>query len=51
MRSGVVDIWTTRNDSIRIDRRVASIIMLLDVFHVDSATHSGDLEDVFRIIE
>lgn len=34
MWSRVVDIWTMRDYPERVDRRMASIVMLLDVLHV-----------------
>lgn len=51
MRSCIVYIWTTGNNSKWIDGRVASIVMLLDMLHMDSATHSRDLIYVFSIVE
>lgn len=51
MGSRVVYIWALRDDPKRIDRRVASIVMLLDMFHVYSAAHTWDLENFFRVIE
>lgn len=51
MGSRVVNIWALRDDPIRIDRRVASIVMLLDMFHVYSAAHTWHLENVFSVIE
>jgi len=51
MRRSVIDVWSMRDDPKRVDRRVASIVMLLDVIHVNRATHTGDLENVFRVVE
>ena len=51
MGSREVYIWALRDYPIRIDRRVASIVMLLDMFHIYSAAHTWDLENVFRVIE
>lgn len=51
MRRSVIDVWSMRDDPERVNRRVASIVMLLDVIHVHCATHSGDLENVFRVVE
>lgn len=51
MRRSVIDVWSMRDDPERVNRRVASIVMLLDVIHVHRATHSGDLENVFRVVE
>lgn len=51
MRRRVVDLWSVRDDSKRINRRMASVIMLLDMDHVHRATHTRDLEYVFRVVE
>ena len=51
MRRGVIDVWTMRDDPKRVNRRVASIVMLLDVIHVHGATHTRDLKYIFRVVE
>lgn len=51
MRRGVIDIWSMGDDPKRVDRRVASIVMLLDVIHVHGATHTAYLKYVFRVVE
>lgn len=51
MRSRVVNVRANRNNSQWIHGRMASIIMPLNVFHVHSAAHPGDLENVFGVIE
>lgn len=30
---------------------MASVVVFLDMFHVDSGTHARDLEDIFSVIE
>lgn len=47
----IINVWSKRNDSIWIDGRVTSIIMALDMLHIDSASHARDLIYVFGIIE
>jgi hypothetical protein len=44
-------MWAKRNDPKWIDRRMASIVMPLDVFHVDCTTHARDLKNVFGVIK
>lgn len=51
MWRGIVDIWTLGNDSERIDARMAPIVMLFDVFHVDRTAHAGYLENIFGVIK
>lgn len=51
MRGRVVDVGATRDDSERIDRRVAAVVMLLNVLHVHRAANSGDLEYFFGVVE
>lgn len=51
MRRRVVDTRAQRDDPIRIDRRVASIIVPLYVLHVHGAAHTRDLINVLRIIK
>lgn len=46
-----VNIRAMRNDSIWINGRVTSIIVLLDVIHVHCAAHARNLEDLFCVIE
>lgn len=47
----IVDIRTMRNNSKWINRWMAPIVVLLNVLHLDRATNSGDLENVFRVTE
>lgn len=51
MWSRVVNIGTLRNDPEWIDGRMAAVVMVLDVLHVDSAANSGDLENVLGVVE
>lgn len=51
MRRRVINVWSTRDDPKRVNRRVASVVMLLDVIHVHCAIHTGDLEYVLRVVE
>ena len=51
MGRGIVNGWTRRNDPKRVYGRMASVVMPLDVRHVDRAAHSRNLVDVFRVIE
>ena len=51
MSSRIIDVGAKRNNPKGIDGRMASIIMPLDVFHVDCATHARNLEYVFGVIK
>lgn len=51
MWSRVVDVRATRDDPERIDRRVAAVVMLLNVLHVHRAANSRDLEYFFGVVE
>lgn len=51
MRRRVVNIRAKRNDAKWINRRMASIVMPLDVFHVDCTTDPRHLKNVFGVIE
>lgn len=51
MRRRVINIGAKRNDSKWIDCRMASIIMLLDMFHMNRATYSFSLVYIFGVIE
>ena len=47
----VVDIGPHRDDAIRVDGRMTSVVMLLDVVHVDRIRHSGHLVDILGVVE
>lgn len=47
----IIDVWAVRNDPIRINGWVASIIVHLDVIHINCAAHARNLEDLFCVIE
>lgn len=51
MRRRVINIGAKRNDSKRIDSRMASIIMLLYMFHMNRAAYPFGLVYVFGVIE
>lgn len=51
MRSGVINIWPCRNNCKWIDRRMATIVMQLYMFHVHCVTNARNLENVFNIVE
>lgn len=51
MWSRVVDIRTLRNNPERIDGRMAAVVMVFDVLHVDCTANSGDLENVLGVVE
>jgi hypothetical protein len=51
MRRRVVNIRAKRNDAKWINRRMASIVMPLDVFHFDCTTDARHLKNVFGVIE
>lgn len=51
MRRRVVDVWPVRDDPERVYSRMASVVMLLNVNHVHSATQALDLVDVFYVVE
>lgn len=51
VRRRVVDVRSLGDDPERVYRRVASVVMLLNMFHVHSATHSTDLVDIFYVVE
>jgi hypothetical protein len=51
MRRRVVDIGAVRDDPEWVYRRVASVVMLLNVFHVYGATHAVYLVNVFYVVE
>lgn len=51
MRGRIIDIRAKRDDPIWIDRRMASIVMPLDVLHIHSARHAGNLIYVFGVVE
>jgi hypothetical protein len=47
----IVNVRAERNDSKGIDSGMTSIIMPLNMLHVNSATHARNLEDVFGVVE
>jgi len=51
MRRKIINIGANRNNTQWIHRRVASVIVELDVIHVDGATHAWDLKDVLCVVE
>lgn len=51
MWRGIIYIRAERDNSECIDNRVASVVMFLDVIHVNGVTHAWDLIYVFREIE
>lgn len=51
MRGRIINVGANRNDPIGIDRRMASVVMPLDVLHIDCARHAWDLIYVFGVIE
>lgn len=51
MKRRVIDIGAVRDDPEWVYRRVAPVVMLLNVFHVNSATHALDLVDIFYVVE
>lgn len=46
-----INIGAKRDDPKWIDRWVASVIVFLDMLHIDSATHAWNLEYVFSIVQ
>ena len=51
MRCRVVDLLAHGHNSIRIDRRMAPVVMVLDVPHVHRLTNAWDLVQILSIIE
>lgn len=51
MRRRVINIGAKRDDSKWIDGRMASIIMLLYVLHMNRATYPLDLVYIFGVVE
>lgn len=51
MRRRIINIRTLWDDPVCIYGRMASIVVLLYVFHVDRAAHAWDLVYVFGVIE
>lgn len=51
MRRRVVKIGANRNYSVWVESRMAAIVMLFYMEHVDSVCHSGDLENVLCIVK
>lgn len=51
MGRSIVNIWTLWDDSKWIDGWMTSIVMLLNVLHVNCTAHARDLENVFGVIE
>lgn len=46
-----MDVRTLGNDTKWIDGRMASIVMLLDMFHVHCTAHPSNLENILCVIE
>lgn len=51
MLGGVVNRLTHWDNAEGVDGRMAAVVMLLDMVHVDSATDAGVLEQIFRVVE
>lgn len=51
MRRRVIGTRSVGNDSQRVDGRMASVVVPLDVLYVHGGAHSLDLEQVLRIVE
>lgn len=51
MRGRIICIRTKRNDSKRINKRMASVVVVLDMFHDHGATHARDLKNIFSVIK
>jgi hypothetical protein len=46
-----INNWPTRNNAIRVDRGMASVVVLFYVKHVDSVSNTGCLIYVFGVVE
>lgn len=51
MRRGIIYVGTSRDDPIRVYRRMAPIIVFLYVLHVDRGAHAWDLVYVLDVVE
>lgn len=51
MRRRIVNIWANRDYPEWIYRRVATIVVALDVLHIHRAAHAWNLVNVLGIVE
>ena len=51
MLGGVVDRLAHGDDAEGVDGRMAPVVMVLDMVHVDGATNGGVLEQILRVVE